>query len=108
MDTCAIRSTRPVAVLTFFGVMLASLLVARRADARLAGIDSTQFLSRNPPSCNACHTGGTAPTDMVFLTPSATSLTSGQQITLTFTVATINGSPGAAGFNLRSSQQGTF
>jgi MYXO-CTERM domain-containing protein len=108
MDTCAIRSSRHVAVLTFLGVMLSLLLVARRADARLAGIDSTQFLGRNPPSCNACHSGGTAPTNMVTLTPSATNLTSGQQITLTFTVATINGTPGAAGFNLRSSQQGTF
>jgi hypothetical protein len=107
MDFCAIRSARHVAVLTFVAALF-TLLVSRQANARINGIDSTQFLSRNPPSCNACHTGGTAPTNMVTLTPSSTSPAPGEAITLTLTVATINGSPGAAGFNVRSSQQGTF
>src|SRR5262245_39360352 len=107
MAFCSIRSARRVAVLTFLAALF-TVLVSRQVHARINGIDSTQFLSRSPPNCNACHTGGTAPTNMVNLGASATDLSPGQQITLTLTVATINGSPGAAGFNLRSSQQGIF
>jgi hypothetical protein len=83
-----------------------SVLGARTAHAREAGLASTLFLGRTPPSCNSCHSGGTAPT--VTLTADDTTLNAGQQITLTVTVTSVNGNPGRAGFNLRSSQQGTF
>ena len=93
-------------VLVVLCAAVSCALFAPDADARSAGVASTLFLGRNPPSCNSCHGGGTAPT--VNLSASAATIQPGTQITLTFTVATVNGNPGAAGFNLRSSQQGTF
>jgi hypothetical protein len=108
MTSSFFRPSRHLALLTFLAAFWGCFLGVRSAEARINGVASTLFLSRNPASCNACHSGGTAPTNMVNLSASSMMLTPGQQITLTLTVATINGSPGAAGFNLRSSQQGTF
>jgi hypothetical protein len=95
--------------LTFIAALLV-MLSARSAEARSAGIDSTQFANVNN-GCLNCHGGGTAPD--VHLSASATMLTPGQQITLTFTVTTPNATPpthpnGAAGFNLRTDKPGTF
>jgi len=82
------------------------VLFTAEAQARAGGLASTLFLGRTPPSCNSCHNGSVAPT--VSLTASASTIDVGAQVTLTLTVTTPNGNPGAAGFNLRSSQQGTF
>jgi hypothetical protein len=85
---------------------LAALLLASEAQARSAGIASNVFLGLPTPSCNGCHSGGVAPT--VSLVASAATIDVGATVTLTFTVTTVNGNPGAAGFNVRSNKQGTF
>src|SRR5688572_2931682 len=82
---------------------LCALLGASVAQARSAGITSN-FLPA--AGCNGCHSGGNVPT--VSLVASAATIDVGATVTLTFTVTTLNGDPGAAGFNLRSSKQGTF
>jgi hypothetical protein len=56
-------------------------------------------------SCG-CHNGGSTPT--VMITPNLTTLNPGQMLTLTVSVATVNGNPGVAGFYLEASTGGTF
>jgi MYXO-CTERM domain-containing protein len=106
MNCCPIRCSRYVAVSTF----LAALAFGpRRADALPTGIASSNFPNINT-GCNGCHTNldGTAVPPAVALSASATSLTPGQQITLTFVVTSMNApAQHAAGFNIRSSQPGT-
>jgi hypothetical protein len=81
----------------------AALLAEGRAQARPEGIDSSRF---GAEGCNECHSGGIAPE--VSLTASSTSPAPGEAILLTFTVTSGSPTQTAGGFNLRSSQQGTF
>src|SRR5262245_33489740 len=107
---CPIRSSRYVAVSTFLAALVATLLGSRTARALPTGIASSGFPNINT-GCNGCHTNndGSAIPPGVALSASATSLTPGQQITLTFVVTSMNvPSQHAAGFNIRSSQPGTF
>jgi MYXO-CTERM domain-containing protein len=99
-------AARPVAHLLVpaaLALAAALLLGARTAQARPMGIASSSFGSEG---CNQCHGGGTAP--LVALSADSVSPTPGQAITLTFAVTSQGASQTAAGFNLRSSQQGTF
>jgi hypothetical protein len=102
MDRSALRASRSLPVAVF--VVAAALMAAPPAQARSAGIDSSQFSATG--GCNDCHSGGAFP--LVALSASATNLAPGQQITLTVTVTSTAASQIAAGFNLRSSQQGAF
>jgi MYXO-CTERM domain-containing protein len=82
---------------------LVCLAVPAEAWAYGSGIASSSFPSL-ATGCNGCHSGGSAPT--VTLTASATTITPGQQVTLTLTVSRTNGN--TAGFNLRTDKAGTF
>ncbi len=110
MDHCSIRPVRLIAVIASLAAFLVTVLGTRVAQARSAGIDSSQFLVLSN-GCNNCHTTQPpmAVAPGVSLVASSTSLTPGQQITLTFVVTSNNPSvQKAAGFNIRSSQRGTF
>jgi hypothetical protein len=103
------RTRRPVwsscRSATLLGVLSASwLLTSRMAEARPRGIDSSEWAPDG--GCNDCHSGGVAPS--VALQASATEVMPGQPLTLTFAVTSQNAAQAAAGFNLRSSQRGTF
>ena len=56
-------------------------------------------------SCG-CHNGGSTPT--VMITPDLTTFNPGQTLTLTISVATVNGNPGVAGFYIEASAVGAF
>ncbi len=88
-------------------LFLAATAAGRTVAAHSDGAPSALFSNNLAIGCNKCHTDNVN-IPMVVLTSSSQSITTGQQITLTFTVTTVNGNPGRAGFNLRSSQQGTF
>jgi Putative metal-binding motif len=79
----------------------------RNVSARPDGAPSTLFADDLIDGCNKCHKDNVNVPN-VELTSSSVAITSGQQITLTFTVTTVNGNPGRAGFNIRSSQRGMF
>ncbi|MEO7038385.1 MAG: MopE-related protein [Polyangiaceae bacterium] len=53
-----------------------------------------------------CHSGGQTPT--VMITPDLITFNPGQTITLTISIATLNGNPGVAGFYIDASALGTF
>ncbi|MEP7050819.1 MAG: MopE-related protein [Pseudomonadota bacterium] len=91
--TCAFLPPRYAALL--LGVL--ALCVPARALASKNGIATE--------SCG-CHNGGSKPS--VMITPNLTTLNPGQMLTLTVSVATINGNPGVAGFYLEASTGGTF
>jgi MYXO-CTERM domain-containing protein len=106
-----VRSARHVAALSLVAAFLVTLLRAGPAAARSAGIDSSQFQPVLANGCNNCHTTQppTAIAPMVALSASATTFTADQLITLTFVVTSQNApTQKAAGFNVRSSQRGTF
>ncbi len=69
----------------------------------LAFANATGIAVVGSQGCNACHSGGVAPT--VTVTPSAAQVGGGGTVTLTVTVTTPNGT--RAGFNLDASN-GTF
>src|SRR6266545_796622 len=108
MNHCFVRPTRHILLVATLAAFAVTICGSRGARARAAGIDSSQFAPTLSNGCNNCHTTATvAPT--VALTASSSTLTPGQQITLVF-VVTSNNAPTqkAAGFNIRSSQRGTF
>src|SRR4051794_28442014 len=88
------------------GLSAAAWPGSRGARAHSYGAPSTIFLERATPSCNACHRGGRAP--RVAVHASRAAIASGEQVVLTVTISTPNGKPGAAGFDLRASREGTF
>jgi hypothetical protein len=99
------RRSLPVSSALVVAVAIsASLLTATPALARSAGIDSAQFTPMG--GCNDCHSGGVAP--QVSLNASAASVAPGEQLTLSLSVTSQSSAQIAAGFNLRSSQRGTF
>ena len=104
MERLAHRPSRSLCSPAVLTVFMASLLAGRMAQARSVGIDSSAFSIAG--GCNDCHSGGVAP--QVSLSTSEGSLAPGQQITLTFVVTSQSAAQIAAGFNVRSSQRGTF
>jgi hypothetical protein len=90
-------------------VFAATLLgAARLAEARSAGIASTEFTVPGN-GCHNCHVTNPGVAPNVSLMADDTSLTAGQQITLTFTVT--SGAPVTqthAGFNIRADKEGVF
>jgi MYXO-CTERM domain-containing protein len=103
MGRIAIRPVAHLLVPALLALLAVLLFGARIAHARSGGIDSDKF---GPGGCNDCHGGGTAP--LVALTASSSSPGPGETITLSFEVTSQSATQIAAGFNLRSSQQGTF
>ena len=103
MGRVAIRSAGHLLIPALLTLLAVLLLGARIAQARSGGIDSDKF---GPGGCNDCHGGGTAP--LVALSASSLNPGPGETITLSFEVTSQSASQIAAGFNLRSSQQGTF
>jgi MYXO-CTERM domain-containing protein len=102
------RPQRHLATLTFLAAFAATLLGASTASARIGGIDTAQF-QVDGIGCNVCHSNhGVAVPPGVQLMASTTSLTAGQQITLTFVVTSMGATQTAAGFNISSTQPGAF
>lgn len=81
--------------------LLAALLAAGTAGAFSSGITSASFPNQ-ATGCNGCHNSpGAMMTPTVTLTPSSSTATSGQALTLTFVIT--NAGQSAAGLNLRAS-----
>jgi len=97
---------RPVAFVAALVGASAALAGGGRAWAHSYGAPSTIFRESRPPSCNGCHRGGVAP--VVTVSASAARIVPAASVVLTVTVTTPNGSPGTAGFDLRSSRPGRF
>jgi hypothetical protein len=82
------------------------LLQAGLAEGRPGGIASSDFTLDG--GCHDCHSGSPGTVPLVSLVADDESLSVGQQITLTFVVTTQAPAQTHAGFNIRSSKQGTF
>src|SRR5258708_345502 len=110
MKLRTIRPPRHVSAVAALALFVSVLLRVGAAQARSAGIDSSQF-SNLSLGCNNCHQTQppTAIAPTVALSASAISFTTDQQIILTFVVTSNNPTVQiAAGFNIRSSQRGIF
>ncbi len=106
----AIRPTRHLSLATALAVFVSIVFRVGVASARPEGIDSSRFTILSL-GCNNCHQTQppTALAPSVALSASSTSITTADQITLTFVVTSSNPTVQiAAGFNIRSSQRGTF
>ncbi len=79
-------------------VAVFALCIPARAHAHKNGSTSE--------GCGGCHNGGKTPT--VMITPDLTTFNPGQMVTLTVSIATVNGNPGVAGFYLEASTIGAF